>query len=53
MKTNNEDKLHNLEKAWTARQISESDYLMWKKVYSGNNTNSATERKTTRKSRKN
>lgn len=53
MKTNNEDKLHNLEKAWAARQISESDYMMWKKVYSDNNTNPTTGRKTTRKSRRN
>ncbi|KAF5036085.1 hypothetical protein DSECCO2_578770 [anaerobic digester metagenome] len=36
MKTNNAEKLELLEKAWSARQISETDYLMWKKVYSEN-----------------
>lgn len=33
MKTTNTEKLELLEKAWNARQISESDYLMWKRVY--------------------
>ncbi|HPS84491.1 MAG TPA: hypothetical protein PLA88_09255 [Bacteroidales bacterium] len=36
MKTNNAEKLELLEKAWSARQISETDYLMWKKVYMEN-----------------
>ncbi len=45
MKTNNAEKLELLEKAWIAHQISETDYLMWKKVYMENSDTKTTVQK--------